>query len=166
MKRFHAILFALLAILGISSAFAQAAAPDIPVLAITGKAGPRVFALADLEALPQAEFAAIDPWSGKEHSYSGPLFSDILKKAGIAKDAVSVTVKAANDYQASVRMDDLRKYRYIIAIKLDGAVMAGKPELRKYGAFMVAIDFKRSPELDAEIYKNQLVWQVVEIEAR
>lgn len=146
------------------------ASPDSPaattVLTVHGKSGPAfsyAFSEADIMALPQHGFAAVDPWDGKKHEFSGVLLSDLLAKAGIGKTASKITAVAANNYAIPIRRADYEKYGYLVAWKIDGHLFSDDKATKNRGFLSIAVDFTTYPELDPELIKHQLVWQLNKI---
>jgi len=143
-------------------------APDQVVLRVTGAlaGGSASLDLATIQAFPHVTFTSLDPWVGSPHEFTGVLLLPLLQRLGMATSASVVEVAAANAYKASIRVADMKDHPYLLAYRMDGKLMRDAPEMRKRGALMIALDFDRRPDLDVEVYKHQLVWQVVTIEVR
>jgi hypothetical protein len=132
-------------------------------LAISGKVGggaPVLLGLAAVMALPVRSFTCVDPWDGKPHKFTGALLSDVLERAGIDASSYRITVTARNKYSIPIRRTDYEKYGYILAWKLDDALFADDKATKNRGELIIAIDFAKNAELDPQLYKHQLVWQV------
>jgi len=119
--------------------------------------------LATLQAFPQSSFACVDPWDGKRHLFTGILISDLLARAGIEAGATRIVVEAKNKYSIPIRRADWERYGYMLAFRLDDRPFSEDKATRNRGLLIVAIDFAKYPELDPELYKHQLVWQVADI---
>jgi hypothetical protein len=133
---------------------------DLAIGGMVG-AGSAVFMdLAAVMALPARSFACVDPWDGKPHRFTGALLSDLLARAGIDRASTRITVTAKNKYSIPIRRADYEKFGYILAWKLDDALFAADKATRNRGKLIIAIDFAGHPELDPQLYKHQLVWQV------
>jgi hypothetical protein len=116
--------------------------------------------------MPRTSFSGVDPWDGKLHLYEGTLLLPLLERLGAPRGVKALELSAKNDYQVSVRAEDLRAGRYLLTWMLDGATMAEQSGMKRRGALMVAIDFDGNPALDPEVYKYQLVWQLNRITLR
>ena len=107
---------------------AQEARPGRPLLTIGGKIGApdqgrhAVFDLARLEALPQKTFSTQTPWSGKPTQFSGPLLRDVL--AAVRAQGTRLKAIALNDYKVSIPVADSQKYDVLLALRMNGALMA------------------------------------------
>jgi hypothetical protein len=141
-------------------------AAEPAVVTVRGKVaggGPVRLDEAAIMALPAATFNSIDPWDRKEHSFTGPLLSDALARAGIDKAATRITVTAKNGYAIPIRRSDYEKYGYLLALKMDGQRFRDQASTANRGLAIIAIDFAKHRELDPELYKHHLVWQVADI---
>ena len=157
----------------IDPAFAAVALPggtvENAVLFVSGLPGPETETALDLATLlrfPRTTFRAPDPWDGKIHEFSGVLLYPLLRRLGMKADASSIEVSAKNDYRVTVRVSDLAAVGHLLAYNMDGAFMSDKPELLKRGQLAIAINFPANKNIDIEVYKNQLVWQVNRIGIR
>ena len=130
----------------------------------SGVDGPLSLDLDFLMSLPAETFRCVDPWDGEEHSYTGVSLVRLLDSCGMSPDARRVDVLAANGYSAPVTTDDLRKYSYILAYEMDGETFEAAGSLAKRGKLIIALDFTDAEDLDVDVYKHQLVWQVNRIE--
>jgi hypothetical protein len=158
---------------GGSADFAAVQIPsDVPaeqiVLRITGSVagGSISLDLATVQAFPQVTFTSVDPWVGASHEFSGVLLLPLLQRLGMAASATVVEVLAANAYKAAIRVPDMKDHPYLLVYRMDGKLMRDTPEMKKRGTLMIAIDFDARKDLDVEVYKHHLVWQVVAIEVR
>lgn len=140
--------------------------PAPVILTVQGKIGAAVtvsFTAADIMALPPHGFSTVDPWDGKKHEFSGVLLSDVLSSAGIARSATRITAKAGNNYSIPIRRTDLEKFGYLLAWKIDGHLFGDDKSTKNRGFLSIAVNFTEYPELDPELIKHQLVWQLNEI---
>jgi len=136
------------------------------ILTISGKIAsetPIALDLPSLKKLPARTFRANDPWDGAEHSYTGVALKDLLAHAGVRSDAESITLAARNNYSIPILRSDYERYGYLVAYELDGKSLATEPSMQKRAPLMIAIDFRKHPELPVDIYKHQLIWQLVRI---
>ncbi len=151
-------------------AFAEGGLPDEPVLTISradGAAPPVKLTLGAIMTMPRVSFTGVDPWDGKKHEVAGTPLLGLLQTSGLLRaDARSVLLTAHDDYKATITLDDLRSYPYVVAWEMDGKPLGTRNAVPRRGPLMSAIDFDRAPGLDREVYKYQLVWQLVTIEVR
>jgi len=135
-------------------------------LIVEGTAGGRQEIRLDLETItrfPTESFTSPDPWTGGRHEYGGVPLYGLLDALGLPEEATTVRVIAANAYEADVRLSDLKEHQYLLATMIDGAPVAGDPSLSKRGKLFIALNLEAGGELDPEVYKHQLVWQVVRL---
>ncbi|HEC62422.1 MAG TPA: hypothetical protein ENI27_09275 [bacterium] len=133
---------------------------DLSIEGKTGRNGPVYLDLKTVMAMPVTSFETHDPWDEKRQKYTGVSLIDLLEFVGIDDSAESVEVIAANDYEVSIRLADLRRYQYLLAYMIDDVLLVESENLEKKGKLMVEINFSGNEEIDIDIYKNQLVWQV------
>jgi hypothetical protein len=135
-------------------------------LAIRGRisgSGTVFLDLNTIMALPRITFTTVDPWDGKIHEFTGVLLADVMAWLGIDVGATSLMLTANNKYSIPIKRVDYEHHRYIIAYMIDGKDFSADPSTRRRGPLAIAIDFSASRQLDQEIYKHQLVWQLSEI---
>jgi hypothetical protein len=116
--------------------------------------------MATLMSFPAHSFTCIDGWDGKTHKYTGALLAEVLARAGIGTSSTRVTVNAKNKYSIPIRRSDYEKLGYLLAWKIDDHLFSEDKSTKNRGDIIVAIDFASHPELDLQVYKHQLVWQV------
>jgi hypothetical protein len=144
-------------------------AAEKSVLVLSGRiagGAPVQLALDTLLKFPSTSFTTTDPWDQKEHRFEGVLLHPLLVRFGMDAEAALVEVSAANGYQATIRVQDLRRYGHLLAYRMDGALTSTLADLTKRGALQIALDFQGQPGLSPDLYKHQLVWQVVRITVR
>lgn len=73
-------------------------------------------------------------------------------------------MRAENKYSIPIRRTDYEKYNYLLAWKMDGQSFTSDAASRHRGFISIAINFSRYPELEPELFKHQLVWQLKEID--
>jgi hypothetical protein len=158
------LLAAVFIVLSAVAAFATPAEPaELVVRGKIGRPGPFVLDLKTVMALPPVTFKTSDPWDGKVYTFTGVLLEDLLKSAGIDRNAAEVVLTAKNKYSIPVHRGDYEKYGYIVAYMIDGKVFSANPATARRGTFAVAIDFSKNKNLPVDIYKHHLVWQLVDI---
>ena len=133
---------------------------DLSIAGKTGRDGPVYLDLKTVMAMPVTSFETHDPWDEKKQKYTGVSLIDLLEFVGIDDSSESIEVIAANDYEVSIRLADLRRYQYLLAYMIDDVLLVESENLEKKGKLMVEINFSGNEEIDIDIYKNQLVWQV------
>lgn len=149
---------------GTGSASAQSA--DLTIGGAIAGGAPIYLDLETVRAYPKTQFRATDPWTEGVHLYQGVHLSQLLQFLGIEPEASVIEVHATNDYSAVIRRSDLENYRYILAYGVDGELFTEIDGMENRGTYVIAIDFESHRELDVEVYKHQLVWQVDEIRVR
>jgi hypothetical protein len=150
-------------------ALPTAVAPGDAVLVVSGRMAPKEPVALDLETLlrmPRTKFSDIDPWDSRKHEFAGVELLPLLRRLGMDEKAAALEVSARNGYKVSIRMQDLKANGYLLAFFLDGKLLKDQPDLKKRGTLILALDFSRHPELDTEVYKFHLVWQVTSIAIR
>lgn len=121
------------------------------------------FDFAGLTALPPARISPTLEYDGKPHALNGPLLADVLHAAGVT-GATKVLLRAIDGYAAQLSMDDIRKYRMLVATHLDGQPMA----LGGLGPLWAVYDADRIPELAARPLNERFgvcPWGLYHIEA-
>lgn len=148
------------------AAFALDAPKGKVVLSISGKIGPgnaagrADFDMAMLEALPQHSFATSTPWFKVARKFTGPLLRDVLAAAG-AQGNTLVAV-ALNDYKVEIPAEDARKFKVVLATRLDDKPMA----VREKGPLFIIYPYDDSDDLRSERYYSRSAWQLRKIEVR
>ncbi|MBN1524537.1 MAG: hypothetical protein JW904_08645 [Spirochaetales bacterium] len=144
-------------------------AADNVVLEILNNSGgnaPVLFDLPTIMAFPQTSFTGNDPWDHTAHKFTGVQLFPLLKRIGIQNTATRVEVIAANNYRITIGLEDMQRYNYLLSYSMDNVLLQGNPDLKKRGSLMIAINFDKYKNLDTELYKNHLVWQVKTIIVR
>lgn len=103
------------------------------------------FDFAALDRLPRHTISPTIEYDEKVHRLSGPTVEDVLKTVG-ATDNASVLLRAIDGYAVRVEGSDLRKYRFIIALRLDEKPMA----LGATGPLWAVYDADRFPDMAAK----------------
>jgi len=107
----------------------------------------RAFTLdfAALDRLPRQTISPVIEYDEKAHRLSGPTIADVIRTAGAAANA-SVLLRAIDGYAVRVEASDLRKYRFIVATRLDEQPMA----LGGLGPLWAVYDADRFPDMAAK----------------
>lgn len=103
------------------------------------------FDFAALDDLPRQTIFPVIEYDEKAHRLSGPKIEDVLKTVGAAANA-SVLLRAIDGYAVKIEASDLRKYRFIIASRLDERPMA----LGGLGPLWAVYDADRFPDMAAK----------------
>lgn len=103
------------------------------------------FDFAALDRLPRQTISPVIEYDEKSHQLAGPAIVDVLRAAGAAANG-SVLLRAIDGYAVRVAASDLRKYRFIVATRLDEQPMA----LGGLGPLWAVYDADRVPEMAAK----------------
>jgi hypothetical protein len=68
-------------------------------------------------------------------------------------------LRALNDYEAVIPLEDLRRYPILLASRQDGRALS----VRERGPVWVVYPWSGYPELDTPVHRQRSVWQVAEI---
>lgn len=165
MKQFCVMFIALL--FAGSNVLAQdvpAATQDGPViLTISGALNSNkaaTFTLKQLQSLTSHSFTLTHDWTDTPRTYTGPLLSEVLKKAGASGQSLKLV--ALNDYFVDVDMAFVDKYQPILAWQEDGKRM----RVRNKGPLWLMTPLHRYPELSDPAHVSKLIWQLNSIEVR
>ena len=80
---------------------------------------------AALQSLPAVSIEPTLEYDGRRHRLDGPLLTGVLDLAGVAHDdAVELDLRAVDGYTVTVTLADVKAYRMIVALRLDGKPMA------------------------------------------
>lgn len=136
------------------------------VLSITGQvsqtnaAGRVDFDMAALDALPQHSFTTSTPWFKVPRKFSGPLLRDVLAAAGAQGSTLRAV--ALNDYKVEIPADDARRYKVLMATRLDDKPMP----VREKGPLFIIYPYDDSADLRSERYYSRSAWQLRRLEVR
>ncbi len=115
-----------------------------------------------LEAIGLVEYDVNDPFVKKNIRYTGVLLSQILKVAGASPAASTLTLTALDDYSVDMKISDVLKYPFLVALKADGEYMP----IDKNGPLINIIPYDDFPELDHLTYDAMWVWSLHSIEVK
>lgn len=134
--------------------------PDDLVLTVRSLTGAvHTYRRSDLALMRHVTFATTTIWTEGRHEFSGVPLSDILKDAGVLVG--NVDLYAANDYVATVPLNEIEPDIPIVADLLDGEPMS----LRDKGPLWVVYPYDSDPKYQSETTYTRSVWQLVRIEA-
>ena len=104
------------------------------------------FDFATLAALPLVTIKPTLEYDNKPHTLRGPRLADVLKAAQISPNATKLAMRAVDGYSPAISIADARKYRFIVALYLDGKPMA----LGGLGPLWGIYDADRFPDMAAK----------------
>lgn len=137
-----------------------------PILTVSGKIGVKnagdtaQFDMQMIAALPQHSFTTSTPWYDKPVKFTGPLLSDLL--AAVKASGSSLSAVAINDYKINIPLNDVQKYKVIVARLLDDKPMA----VRDKGPLFVVYPFDSASELRTSTYYERSIWQLKALDVR
>ena len=115
------------------------------------------YTLGQLQQLPQYEMRVKLPWTNETHTYSGPYLEDVLLMANVSGQWL--TMYALDHYQISFHFQRIKKYKPILALRIDEKLLT----IRTKGPLWVILPMSEYKELNAAIYHDFMVWQLVKI---
>jgi hypothetical protein len=104
------------------------------------------FDFATLAAMPSVEIKPTLEYDNKPHTLRGPLLSHVLNAVRISPNATKLAMRAVDGYSPSISIADARKYRFMVALYLDGKPMA----LGGLGPLWGIYDADRFPDMAAK----------------
>jgi len=116
------------------------------------------FSLADLQAMPQTDIRTENEFVDGKRDFRGPLARNVLDLAG-GKQAKTVILTAANDYQVEFKAVELRKYDVILALTMDGKALSRRGK----GPIWMIYPMSDHAELRDPVFNSRLIWQLVKI---
>ncbi len=132
--------------------------PEPVILTVTGTR-PLSLTASQLQQLPQRTIRTVTPWTEGVREFRGVLLRDLLTLADIHSERI--TVRALNDYFASIETADAYRYDVILATHQDGQPMSR----RQKGPVWVIYPLSRHAGLNQTSYHRKMVWQVKALEA-
>ena len=115
------------------------------------------FDLSMIESMGLKKRVTTTPWTDGVTVFEGVFIKDLLDVVGAAGKDLKIT--ALNDYSANMPIEDLEKYKVLLALKQNGKML----RIRDKGPLFVVYPFDEFPELQNEIIHNRSVWQVKSI---
>ena len=141
-----------------TGAEAGAAVEAKPLLRLTPLKGAElVLDRAALEALPQVSFATSTIWTEGVITFSGPSLRVVLERAGIK--AGQVALRALNDYQVNLALEELAEDWPIIATRRDGQPF----DIRENGPLWLVYPYDSETEFTRERIYTLSIWQLVQV---
>jgi hypothetical protein len=148
MRRLFAMILCLAVTAGVSAQ--PGSAKGASLLAVNGVE----FDRERLEQLPQSGFETGTPWTTGVSRFDGPLLRDVLTVAGTR--GTKVTAVALNDYKVIIPLEDLDRYRVIVAIKRNGEYMP----VRDKGPLWIVYPLDSDSNLQSPIIHARMIWQL------
>ncbi|MXQ11966.1 molybdopterin-dependent oxidoreductase [Microvirga makkahensis] len=147
----------------VARATALAMPKDRPVLtvsgkiAVTNKGDAAEFDRTMLEALGMESFTTSTPWYSGPTTFEGVPMAKLLDRLGASGE--HLMVMALNDYSSDIPVSDVRKYKVLLALKVNGEYIS----VRDKGPLFIIYPFDTDPELQHQTYYGRSVWQVFKI---
>jgi hypothetical protein len=113
-----------------------------------------------LDALPRRDAVIGTPWTPAPVRYSGAYLKAVLEAVGARGGRL--IVRALNDYEAELPVDDAWRLDTMLADRIDGKPLS----VREKGPLMLVYPFDQDHALYNERYFSRSVWQIREIEVR
>jgi hypothetical protein len=117
------------------------------------------FDMSTLESVGLVQYDVDDPFAKKSIVYTGVLLSELLKVAGAAPDATTLTLSALDDYSTDMKISDADKWPVLVATRADGEYMP----LDQSGPLISVFPFNDFPEIDHLTYDAQWLWSLSRI---
>jgi hypothetical protein len=137
-----------------------------PILTVSGKiavannGNTAQFDRAMLESIGMISFETMTPWYNEPVKFEGVPLAKLMDLVGASGDRLIVV--ALNDYSAELPMEDIRKYKVILALKRNGEYMP----VRDKGPLFLVYDFDSDPALKNQKFYSRSVWQVAKLEVK
>jgi hypothetical protein len=134
-----------------------------PVLTVSGKisatnkGNTAEFDRAMLEAMGMESFTTTTPWYSGPTRFEGIPMAKLLDRLGASGQHLMVV--ALNDYSSDIPVTDVRKYKVLLALKVNGEYIS----VRDKGPLFIIYPFDSDPELQHQTYYGRSVWQVSKI---
>jgi hypothetical protein len=122
----------------------------------TNSGGTLQFDMPTLESIGLVQYDVDDPFAKKNILYTGVLLSELLKVAGAAPDATTLTLQALDDYSTDMKISDAEKWPVLVAIRADGEYMP----VDENGPLISVFPFNDFDEIDHLTYDALWVWSL------
>ena len=110
-----------------------------------------------LESLGMTMIFTSTPWYKEPVNFEGVLLEKLMKVIGAS--GYSLVAVALNDYTTEIPIEDLSKYRPILALKRNNEYMS----VRDKGPLFIVYPFDEKPELKSQLYYGRSAWQVFKL---
>ena len=108
---------------------------------------------AELAALKQDVIETSTPWTEGTVKFSGPSFTEILNKAGLAGE--TVTTEALDGYSVEIPRSALTADGAILALSMNDAPLPADK-----APFWIVFPYDQSPEMSDEAHQSYSAWAV------
>lgn len=98
------------------------------------------------------------PWFANSYRFAGIPVTELIKRYG-NNETYAITFAALNDYQATISVNDIKKYSPIMALTMNGKEM----RVRHKGPYWMIFNLDQFPEIDNADYHAKMVWQIDEL---
>jgi hypothetical protein len=159
MRNLALALFAMLAPLGVHAAELPQPTGRVILtvsgaIANTNSGEKAVFDRKMLEDLGLSTLKTSTSWTDGVPTFEGISVARVLEAAGAKGSTVSAV--AINDYKAELKVDELRKYPVMLAMKMNGKDL----EIRDKGPLWVIYPRDQYAELAGEEHNYKWIWQL------
>ncbi len=134
-----------------------------PILTIQGKIatvnqdGTAKFDLAMLEHLGTTTIETKTPWFDGPVTFEGVPLSRLM--SAVEASGKTIVAVALNDYSSEIPIEDISKYKVILALKRNGEYMP----VRDKGPLFIVYPYDSAPELKSQTYYGRSVWQIAKL---
>lgn len=118
----------------------------------------KTYSDSDFSSMPQATINTELPWLEGNNEFTGVSVEDFFSQTSTPIPEL-ITFIALNDYKVSIRLEDIQRYRPIIANRKNGEKMS----IRDKGPFWVIFPLSEYPEIDNTDYHSMMIWQLKEV---
>lgn len=137
----------------------QASSSTSPLLTLVGPREKIRLSLSELENLGMHEVKTSTFWPDDDGIYAGPLFIDVLKRAGL-DGAEAVRIRARDGFSQVLPRRDWEKWPILLATRRDGKPLS----VREKGPMRIIYPRDMSPELSDTVYRLRWIWLIDSIE--
>lgn len=127
------------------------------LLKVAGGVGQHSFSLADLDALPQHQFATTTNWTVGLTEFSGPALADVLAASGVPTETLRLL--AANNYSIQLEPSMIEATVPIVATRINGETFG----LRDRGPLWLVYPYDGDPRFRTESMFAASIWQLTDI---
>jgi hypothetical protein len=110
-----------------------------------------------LEAMGTESYTTSTPWYPAPTKFEGVPLATVMERLGATGQHLMVV--ALNDYSSDIPMEDIKKYKVLLALKVDGEYMS----VRDKGPIFIIYPFDTDPVLQHQTFYGRSVWQVSKI---
>ncbi len=126
-------------------------------ISVTNKGDTAEFDRAMLEDIGMESFTTSTPWYSGPTKFEGIPMAKLLDRLGASGEHLMVV--ALNDYSSDIPVADVRKYKVLLALKVNDEYIS----VRDKGPLFIIYPFDTDPDLQHQTYYGRSVWQVSKI---